>query len=46
MNAVSLNPAKMLGIDSKIGSLEVGKAADIVIADKDFNIIKVFKNGK
>lgn len=46
INAVSLNPAKMLGVDSKIGSLEVGKTADIVIADKDFNIIKVFKNGK
>lgn len=46
INAVSLNPAKMLGVDSKIGSLEIGKAADIVIADNEFNIIKVFKNGK
>lgn len=46
INAVSLNPAKMLGVDKDIGSLEIGKTADIVIADKDFNIIKVFKNGK
>ncbi len=46
INAVSLNPAKMLGADSKIGSLEVGKTADIVVADEEFNIIKVFKNGK
>jgi len=46
INAVSLNPAKMLGIDDKIGSLESGKAADIVIADQDFNIIKVFIDGK
>ncbi len=46
INAVSLNPARMLGVDSKIGSLEKGKQADIVIADEDFNIIKVFKNGK
>lgn len=46
INAVSLNPATMLGVDKEIGSLEVGKTADIVIADKDFNIIKVFKDGK
>lgn len=46
INAVSLNPAKMLGVDSKIGSLEVGKQADIVIADEDFNIIQVFKKGE
>ncbi len=46
IKAVSLNPAKMLGKDDKIGSLKVGKQADIVIADEDFNIIKVFKKGK
>lgn len=46
INAVSLNPAKMLGVDDKIGSLKKGKVADIVIADEDFNIIKVFKDGK
>ncbi len=46
INAVSLNPARMLKVDDKIGSLEVGKNADIVIADEDFNIINVFKNGK
>ena len=46
INAVTLNPAKMLGVDDKIGSLDIGKAADIVIADNDFNIIKVFKDGQ
>lgn len=46
IKAASLNPAKMLGIDKKIGSLEIGKASDIVIADGDFNIIKVFKDGE
>lgn len=46
INAVTINPARMLGVDDKIGSLEIGKAADIVIADTDFNIIKVFKDGE
>lgn len=45
IKAVSLNPAKMLNVDKKIGSLKKGKNADIVIADKDFNIIKVIKSG-
>src|SRR5258708_2624680 len=31
---VTLNPAKQLGIDNRVGSIEVGKDADIVIYDK------------
>jgi imidazolonepropionase-like amidohydrolase len=31
---VTLNPAKQLGIDNKVGSIEVGKDADLVIYDK------------
>ena len=34
----SLNPAKALKEDAEIGSLEVGKRADIIIADDKFNI--------
>ena len=30
-----LNPAKQLGIDNRVGSIEVGKDADMVIYDKD-----------
>lgn len=33
--AVTLNAAKILGIDSKTGSVEVGKDANIVISDGD-----------
>ncbi len=32
---VTLNPAKQLAIDNRVGSIEVGKDADIVIYDKD-----------
>ena len=32
---VTLNPAKQLGVDNRVGSIEVGKDADIVIYDKD-----------
>jgi len=30
---VTLNPAKQLGIDDKVGSIEVGKSADLVLFD-------------
>ena len=32
---VTLNPARQLGVDNRVGSIEVGKDADIVIYDKD-----------
>lgn len=33
--ALTINPARMIGIDDRFGSLEVGKVADIVIWDGD-----------
>ena len=43
--AASLNPAKVLGEDGEIGSIEAGKRADIIICDDDFNIIKTIIGG-
>ena len=43
---VTKNPAVELGIFDKAGSLEVGKAADIVLFDDDFNIKKTLINGQ
>ena len=33
--AITINPAKLAGIDDRVGSLEVGKDADIVLFDGD-----------
>jgi N-acetylglucosamine-6-phosphate deacetylase len=38
VQAASLNPARLLGIADRKGSLELGKDADIIIFDKDLNI--------
>jgi imidazolonepropionase-like amidohydrolase len=32
---ITLNPAKQLGIDSRVGSIDTGKDADLVLYDKD-----------
>ncbi len=38
MRMITLNPAKLLGVGDKKGSLEAGKDADIVIFDKYFDV--------
>lgn len=34
----SLNPARLLGIDSDCGSIEIGKRADLVAVDEQWNV--------
>jgi imidazolonepropionase-like amidohydrolase len=34
LSLVTINPAKQLGIDKRVGSIEAGKDADIVIYDR------------
>jgi imidazolonepropionase-like amidohydrolase len=54
LRAATIEPAKMLGADDNIGSLEVGKYADILAVEKDpteditalRNISLVMKGGK
>ena len=45
-NMASLNPAKAIKVDSRLGSLEEGKDADIIIADENINVIRTIKKGK
>ncbi|MBR4099801.1 MAG: N-acetylglucosamine-6-phosphate deacetylase [Clostridia bacterium] len=42
---LSTAPAKFLGLDQKIGEIKVGKNADLVLTDQNFNIKTVFKDG-
>ena len=41
----STNPARLLGMDDEIGSIEIGKIADLVFTDDKFNIHKVMLGG-
>ena len=46
VNSASLNPATVIGMDKTKGSLEVGKDADIIITDNQFNIKKTIIRGE
>lgn len=46
VNCATLNPAKALGEDKEIGSLEEGKRADIIIIDNKFNVHTTILGGK
>ncbi len=41
----SLNPARMLGISHEVGSIAVGKAADLVLLDEGYELKGVFVDG-
>ena len=42
----SLNPAVALRCDDRLGSLETGKNADIILTDDRMNILRTIKKGK
>ncbi len=46
INCASLNPATAIGLADRKGSLEVGKDADIVIMDEDFEVLKTIIRGE
>ncbi len=46
VNCASLNPAVAIGVQDKKGSIEVGKEADIVILNNEFDVLKTIKKGE
>lgn len=40
------NPARMVGIDDRVGSIEAGKRADLILIDQALNIAAVIQNGE
>ena len=46
VTAATKTPAKVIGMEKEIGSIAAGKAADLVVLDKDLQIVQVYINGK
>lgn len=42
----SLTPARSIGVDDELGSISVGKKADLVVLDEEFAVRAVFMNGR
>ena len=42
----SINPAKTLKIDHETGSIAVGKAADLVVLNKDYDVLYTYVDGE
>ena len=45
-NMASLNPAAAIHVSDRLGSLEEGKDANIIIADENIQILRTIKGGK
>lgn len=46
VDTVSINPARLLGVDDRKGSIESAKDADIVLLDNEYNVRKTIIAGK
>lgn len=46
VQAISANPAKLIGLYDEIGSLEPGKYADLVVLDAEFDVKGVMRRGE
>ncbi|MFI1399484.1 N-acetylglucosamine-6-phosphate deacetylase [Streptomyces sp. NPDC020681] len=46
VQAISANPAKLLGVYDTVGSLEPGKDADLVVLDEEFMLKGVMRKGE
>ena len=42
VKSATLIPAKAIGLDGEIGSIAPGKRADLVVLDKDLEIVAVY----
>jgi N-acetylglucosamine-6-phosphate deacetylase len=46
VNMASLNPARVLGLDKEMGSIQDGKYANLAIFDRHFNVVETVLKGK
>ena len=42
----SLNPARVLGLESRLGSIEEGKLANLAVLDSEFNVVDTILRGR
>jgi N-acetylglucosamine-6-phosphate deacetylase len=45
LKSCTINPAKVIKEDKNIGSIAIGKSADLIVTDENLNITEVYING-
>jgi N-acetylglucosamine-6-phosphate deacetylase len=45
VRAASTNPARLLGMDAELGRIEVGRLADLVVLDAEWNPVLTLVQG-
>jgi N-acetylglucosamine-6-phosphate deacetylase len=43
--AATINPARSVGLDGKVGSISPGMAADLILIDENYNLRGIVKAG-
>lgn len=46
VRAVSTNPARLIGLADRVGTIEVGKDADLVVLDEGYDVVGVMRRGQ
>ncbi|WP_305151050.1 N-acetylglucosamine-6-phosphate deacetylase [uncultured Dubosiella sp.] len=46
INSCTLNPARMLGVADRKGSIQAGKDADLVVLDDNYDVLMTYVKGK
>ncbi len=46
VTAATLRPAKVIRMEQEIGSLAVGRSADLLLLDPELNLVKTFIDGQ
>ncbi|MFC4033572.1 N-acetylglucosamine-6-phosphate deacetylase [Streptomyces polygonati] len=46
VRAISTNPARLLGLSDRVGTLEPGKDADLVVLDEAYDLVGVMRKGE
>jgi N-acetylglucosamine-6-phosphate deacetylase len=44
--SAALTPARALGLEDRVGSLEIGKYADLVVLNEDLRVVAVMRRGR
>lgn len=46
IKAATINPAKRVGIDHLVGSISIGKQADLILLDQQLAVVQVIRGGR